>query len=896
MAVASTLRASAVAAPAPAQPLRWILAGLVAMPAATIAAALDGALHLEVGVAVAAMILVGWPGMASALIGIAAIDLIELPDARLAAVWIVTTVAAALACGVPQRGTTASEMLDRPIGQLLWSAVGGAAGAATAWVLGVPVDAALTVGAAMWCGALLMTPLLCSLFEGRADRYFARTTLLLIVSTAIAIGIDATPALGTGALAPGLAVILAGSITALISADRGWLTAALTLALACGVLAAALPGVTPSYATLGTVTLLPLLLSIGLAERRVTRLQAAQAASRSLFDAMMRFIPVGIVRVGLDGQIRYANPMFYTLSGLTATPADWLNPVHEDDRAQVRDAWDRFQRGTSAFNETFRVIALANLRWVLVRISAEYDAGRIVGYIGTAADVTRQRRSEDARHRSEAQSRAILDTAVDAIVTIDEAGIVLSFNTAAQTMFGYRPEEVIGKNVKVLMPDAQRDVHDSYLATYLRTGERHIIGIGRDLDARRKDGSLLPIHLSVSEVSIDGRRTFTGIMRDISVEQTAKEEIRRQNEQLSLTLRNAPTGIATYRFGQTFASTNRAFEQMLGYRGNELQRLDLITLTHPEDRRALQRLTDAARAGHIERFQLQLRLWRRDAVPTHVIVHAAIAHDAQGKPDLVIAQVEDLTAELHAQEVEQQQQARLTHVARLSTLGEMTAGIAHEINQPLTAITMYARSGVRMLQAGVPQPERLREALEKLTAQSLRAGAVIDRIQRLVRRQDTTIESVDLNDLIRDIMRLAETDARVNDIQIELDLADDLPTVNVDPIQIQQVLLNLIRNGIDAMHGIDCANGRSITLSTRQPDAGTVSVAVRDAGTGVGEDFAAQLFTPFATTKVNGMGMGLSICRSIIEAHGGKLSYVNNADCGATFYFNLPTGSTHDEQ
>ena len=180
--------------------------------------------------------------------------------------------------------------------------------------------------------------------------------------------------------------------------------------------------------------------------------------------------------------------------------------------------------------------------------------------------------------------------------------------------------------------------------------------------------------------------------------------------------------------------------------------------------------------GRVEQYSLRLRLLQKDGAPVHVIVQRAITHDQHGAPDLVIAQVEDLTAEMRAKEVERLQQDRLTHVARLSTLGEMTAGIAHEINQPLTAISMYAQSGVRMLDAGIPKPERLREALEKLTAQSLRAGAVIDRIQRLVRRQETLFESVQFNDLINDILRLAESDARVNDIQIALDLAANLPT------------------------------------------------------------------------------------------------------------------------
>jgi two-component system sensor kinase FixL len=343
-----------------------------------------------------------------------------------------------------------------------------------------------------------------------------------------------------------------------------------------------------------------------------------------------------------------------------------------------------------------------------------------------------------------------------------------------------------------------------------------------------------------------------------------------------------------------FASTNQAFESMLGFSGAELEQHNLQSLTHPDDQAELARLIDDARSGRVEQFSLQVRLLHKSGTPVHVIVHNAVTHDQHGMPDLGIAQVEDLTSQIHAKEVERQQQDRLTHVARLSTLGEMTAGIAHEINQPLTAISMYAQSGVRMLDGGIPKPERLREALEKLTAQSLRAGAVIDRIQRLVRRQETLLEVVKINELVHDIMRLAESDARVNDIQIALDLGADLPIVNADPIQIQQVVLNLLRNGIDAMRSVGCRHGSAITVTTRAPAANAVMLSVTDAGTGVSADFSPQLFTPFATTKDNGMGMGLSICRSIIEAHGGQLGYHNNPDHGSTFYFTLPAGHSNE--
>jgi two-component system, LuxR family, sensor kinase FixL len=493
--------------------------------------------------------------------------------------------------------------------------------------------------------------------------------------------------------------------------------------------------------------------------------------------------------------------------------------------------------------------------------------------------------SEDARNRSEAHARAVIDNAVDAIAIIDANGIITSFNRAAYRMFGYEPHEVIGSNVSMLMPEPHRTRHDAYIHHYITTAEPRIIGIGRELDARRRDGTAVPIHLSVSEVVVHGQRTFTGVMRDISIERADKEEIRRQNERLSVTVRNAPMGIVTYQFGEAFASTNRAFETMIGYSNAELEEMEFVSLTHPEDRAELKRLTDDAHSGRIEHFSLRLRLLQKSGTPTH---------DQHGVPDLVIVQVEDLTAEMMAKEAERVHQDRLTHVARLSTLGEMTAAIAHEINQPLTAISMYAQSGVRMLDAGIPKPERLREALEKLSAQSLRAGAVIDRVQRLVRKQESKFETVRINDLIGDILRLAESDARVNDMQIALDLARDVAEVNADPIQIQQVLLNLIRNAIDAMRSIDCRHGRVVTIRSRAVSGYRVEVSVVDSGTGIADDLVAAMFTPFSTTKPNGMGMGLSICRSIIDAHGGQLSYRNNPDHGATFYFQLPIGQSHE--
>lgn len=249
----------------------------------------------------------------------------------------------------------------------------------------------------------------------------------------------------------------------------------------------------------------------------------------------------------------------------------------------------------------------------------------------------------------------------------------------------------------------------------------------------------------------------------------------------------------------------------------------------------------------------------------------------------------DLTQQKIAQEALLEQQERLARVGRLSTMGEMTASIAHEINQPLTAISMYAQACNKLLQSPSVDREKLTTALEKLTKQTLRAGAIIERIQRFVRNESGQRELVSLNVLVRDLSNFVAADARLNDIELVYELASPMPLVFCDPIQIQQVALNLIRNAIDAMQQIDRQHGNRLVVRTAHGD-GWVEFAVVDCGTGVSQDDEPLVFSAFHTTKKDGMGMGLSICRSIINQHGGQLSFNNNPSHGATFYFRLPTG------
>lgn len=358
-----------------------------------------------------------------------------------------------------------------------------------------------------------------------------------------------------------------------------------------------------------------------------------------------------------------------------------------------------------------------------------------------------------------AETSAILDTAVDGIVIIDERGTIQTFNQAASDLFGYSSDEVVGQSVNMLMTATDAHHHDGYLQKYLATGRASIIGIGRELVALTANGERVPIYLAVSDIQLDGRRRFAGIIRNLTEQHAAREALASQRE-------------------------------------------------------------------------------------------------------------------------------KLAHVGRLSTMGEMTASIAHEINQPLTAISMYAQACIKLLDRD-GTTDKVKEALEKLNTQSLRAGAVIERIQRFARAQESSKELVDVNELVADLLKLAESDARMHNIELELELASGLPPVFADPVQIQQVILNLIRNGIDAMNEIGCRNGRTILIESRMA-GGNVELLVSDQGPGVADNQSDLLFTPFHTTKKEGMGMGLSICRSIISEHGGELRFRNNTGNGACFYFSLP--------
>lgn len=366
----------------------------------------------------------------------------------------------------------------------------------------------------------------------------------------------------------------------------------------------------------------------------------------------------------------------------------------------------------------------------------------------------------------EARFQGVMDAAVDAIIVIDADAHIETFSAAAERIFGYRAEEVLGRNVAMLMPDPDASRHDGYVQRYLAGGPPQIIGRGREVVGRRKDGSTFPMDLAVGEMRGQRTRRFVGIIRDI----TRRREI----------------------------------EQALAAR-------------EAESREARE---------------------------------------------------------------------RLTQVARVATLGEMASAIAHEINQPLTAISTYAQACRRMRERGLDEPGLIDETLGMITEQALRAGDVVRRIRGFVSHRESARERHDLNAVLATVLTLGAIDADSHRVAIVTEFAADLPPVLVDPVQIQQVCLNLIRNAVDAMDGLPEA-ARVLTITTCADDE-AVEACFVDRGPGLAADLRAHLFQPFHTTKAEGMGMGLSISNSLVAAHGGELTYADAPTGGAVFTMRLP--------
>jgi two-component system sensor kinase FixL len=490
--------------------------------------------------------------------------------------------------------------------------------------------------------------------------------------------------------------------------------------------------------------------------------------------------------------------------------------------------------------------------------------------------------------RSEAYSKAIVATAAEGIITLDSEGKIESVNRAAERMFGYEADELIGRDVSILMPEVHRNKHPGYIRNYVETGQGSIFGSGREVPAQRKDGSVFPVYLAASEVSVDGERCFAGILHDIS-DQKAAEESRKSVERRFRAVFDQRLHLAGIL--SVDGKVLEANQKSLDFAG--LRRDQIIGQYYwetpwwshsPDMQDRMYEAIQSAAAGETVKFETTSP--RADGQMATLNFSVRPIRDKAEKIVFLVTESDDITERRLAEEEARQHRARVAHVARLSTLGEMAAGIAHEINQPLTAISLFAQAGRRLV--ANEDFTRMDEVCHKLNEHALRASEVVERMQKMARQGESIKEIVDPNELIETAVKLAESEGRIHDIQIVFEKGAQLPLVSADGVQIQQVALNLLRNGMEAMVADAGGSDGSILVRTRMREGNEIEISVRDEGCGVPDEYADKLFNPFATTKKSGMGMGLSISQAIVRAHGGGIGFRNNDSGGTTFWFTLP--------
>jgi len=497
---------------------------------------------------------------------------------------------------------------------------------------------------------------------------------------------------------------------------------------------------------------------------------------------------------------------------------------------------------------------------------------------------------EERVQRLEREFQAVLDAAVDSVVLFDHEGRIELLNHAGERMFGYNEEDVVGLKVNILLPEPYRSQHDDYLRRYIEAGEPRIVGIGRELLAKRRDGSEFSAELAIGRVQGTDPPRFAGFIRDITVQRNAEEALRRSEAQLTIAQEIASLGNYVVHFDGRFEDYwSPHLYRVLGRRYGEryISVYEYLeSMVHAADRtRWLQMRNDLAAGARSA--DIEYRIVHPDGSLRYVHHIAQTTYGADGGVLRQVGTLHDITDRRRAEDEARQMQDRIAHFGRISTMGEMAAGIAHEVNQPLTAIATFAQACQRLIASGDVEMSEIDEALEQISTQALRAGEVIRRLRSFVKNREVRREPIQANRLLEDVLMLAQTDAHHHGVRLRLEPCECPPQVKADAVQIQQVILNLVRNSIDAMQEI-AEPQREILLRTQVDPEGDVEFMVADRGAGVDAEAAAELFNPFFTTKPGGTGLGLSISRSIVRAHGGKLWCSANPGGGARFFFTLP--------
>ncbi|MBL4613298.1 MAG: PAS domain S-box protein [Magnetovibrio sp.] len=506
-----------------------------------------------------------------------------------------------------------------------------------------------------------------------------------------------------------------------------------------------------------------------------------------------------------------------------------------------------------------------------------------------ARDTSERKRAAVALIRRDFQLQGIMDTVIDGIITIDEKGIVQSFNRSAEKIFGYRAHEVINRNIKMLMPSPFTEEHDGYLANYHQTKKARIIGKGREVVGQRKDSSTFPLDLAISEMKQDGKSLFIGVVRDITERKVAEKELTESRERFKLAISGAGEGIWDWNVQSDQLYISAKIRDLTGYKRNFIKTNSWLRMIHPDDRGEYQYRLIRHLQGHTPSFFAVCRLHHKDGSARWIRISGMALRDKAGWVYRMAGSVGDITERIKFQHqiIEAKERAEIAN--RVKT--EFLANMSHELRTPLNAIIGFSDVILSGLFGGV-EP-RYHEYIENIRDSGMHLLAVINDILDVSRieagRMDLHPERIHASELIDSAIRLIRDRATEAELSLTRRVAKDLPDMMVDSQRLKQILLNILSNAVK----FTPAGGKVVVKASLHKN-GELVIAIQDTGIGMTQEDIATALTPFGQVdsklarKFEGTGLGLPLTKSFVELHGAQLRIDSTPNVGTTVSVHFP--------
>ncbi|MBN2138062.1 MAG: PAS domain S-box protein [Sedimentisphaerales bacterium] len=565
------------------------------------------------------------------------------------------------------------------------------------------------------------------------------------------------------------------------------------------------------------------------------------------------------------------------------SPEETKALIHPDDRERVVKHMEaRLSGQASAEQLEYRILRKdGKIRWVSVTasLSGSNEDFTIQTY---NTDITDRKRAEEALRDSEARLKSIFRVAPVGIGVVSNR-VLMEVNDRVCEMLGYSRSELIGKSARMLYSTAEdyeyvgREKYDQIRRSGTGTVETKWV---------RKDGEKIDVLLSSTPLDIDDYTagvTFTVL--DISERCRAEDELRKSEKHYRMLAETMNDGLTQIDERGYYTYANERLGEIFGCSIDEIVGKHWTELFDKGAQSVIEVQLQSRKGGGTKPYEVSTT--RPDGRVVHVLVSPQPIFDERERYGGSLSILTDITELKQAEEKARQHQSELAHVWRINTMGEMASGLAHELNQPLCAISNYANACIRMMKAGSGKSEKIVEAVEQIASQAGRAGEIIRRIRSLVAKRKLHTSMMDINEVINEVVEMEKAEAGQKGITVRTELAKDLPKILADSVEIEEVILNLVRNAFDAMSDRKLKQ-REVCIQTRLWERVFVEVCVSDTGKGVDAADIEHVFDSFFSTKKDGMGIGLSISRTIIETHGGRIWAESNPDCGASFRFTLP--------